>query len=89
MGGGPHKESLLITLWDPEPKAIITEIHRRFPHYEVTYFQIDLSKGVIYGKDGRKEAWRDVPDGKSTRLLRRIYCNVGGRFSRKASIVSS
>jgi hypothetical protein len=40
MGGGPDKEHLLITLWDPEPKHITAEIKRRFPYFDITYVQL-------------------------------------------------
>ncbi|OAL35235.1 hypothetical protein AYO20_05489 [Fonsecaea nubica] len=39
MGGGPEKEHLLIVLWQPEPKDVTAEIQRRFPHFEIKYFQ--------------------------------------------------
>ena len=59
MGGGPDKEHLLIVLWEPEPKHITAEIKRRFPYFDITYIQLDLSsnpwggamtKGVSTGK---------------------------------------
>jgi hypothetical protein len=41
MGGGPDHEHLLIVLWNPEPKDLISKIKERFPYIEVTYFQVE------------------------------------------------
>ncbi|KIV95626.1 hypothetical protein PV10_03256 [Exophiala mesophila] len=48
MGGGPDKEHLLIVLWDAEPKHITDSIRSRWPHIEITYFQLN---GPISFKD--------------------------------------
>ncbi|OQU93754.1 D-isomer specific 2-hydroxyacid dehydrogenase, NAD binding domain-containing protein [Cladophialophora immunda] len=62
MGGGPDKEHLLIVLWDPEPKDLTAEIKRRFPYFDVTYYQLNAM-----GREGReksqtipKELWQSA-----------------------------
>ena len=49
MGGGPCKENLLIVMFAPRDDDAITEIKKRFPYIDVTYFQV---AGM---KDDRKE----------------------------------
>ncbi|KIW83348.1 hypothetical protein Z517_02593 [Fonsecaea pedrosoi CBS 271.37] len=61
MGGGPEKEHLLIVLWQPEPKDVTAEIQRRFPHFEIKYFQqLPPEGGQIVDKRGQvpQELWQ-------------------------------
>jgi len=58
MGGGPDKEHLLIAMWFPEPKHIIAEIKRRFPYFDITYFQFDMPKLALADRGSL------VPKGK-------------------------
>ncbi len=64
MGGGPDKDHLLIVLWEPEPKHITAEIKRRFPYFDITYLQLDLSSNP-WGGDMTK----GVPTGECWVLL--------------------
>ncbi|EXJ56812.1 hypothetical protein A1O7_07156 [Cladophialophora yegresii CBS 114405] len=63
MGGGPDKEHLLITLWEPEPKHITAEIKRRFPYIEITYLELEMSSNP-WGGDLTKgvptDLWKTV-----------------------------
>ncbi|EXJ88460.1 hypothetical protein A1O1_05390 [Capronia coronata CBS 617.96] len=69
MGGGPDKEHVLITLFDPEPKDITGELRRRFPHFEVTYVQVSPSR-----KDAEK-AGNEISDDlwKSATILITLF----------------
>jgi hypothetical protein len=68
MGGGPDKENLLIILWEPEPTHITAEIKRRFPYFDITYFQLDNSSSP-WGGDSTK----GVPTGE---LSTDDYCSA-------------
>ncbi|EXJ78163.1 hypothetical protein A1O3_09324 [Capronia epimyces CBS 606.96] len=47
MGGGPDRENVLITLFDPEPKDTIAELKRRFPYFDITYVHVSVpTKGA-------------------------------------------
>ncbi|KAJ4538815.1 hypothetical protein HRR77_006741 [Exophiala dermatitidis] len=65
MGGGPsEKEHVLIALFEPEPKEIIAELKRRFPHFEITYVQVSFPKEkVVVGSETQgidDELWRST-----------------------------
>lgn len=62
MGGGPsEKEHVLIALFEPEPKEIIAELKRRFPHFEITYVQVSFPKEkVVVGSETQ-----GIDDGES------------------------
>ena len=62
MGGGPDKEHLLIVLWDPEPKHITDSIRSRWPHIEITYFQLN-------GPISFKDVGDQVPPGQLIPLV--------------------
>ena len=77
MGGGPDQENLLIILWDPEPTHIIDEIKRRFPYFEITYFQLDRTQsGEAWGKDSA----RGVPSGTFSLSLLWMRTGLGWRM---------
>ncbi|KIX01634.1 uncharacterized protein Z518_09360 [Rhinocladiella mackenziei CBS 650.93] len=56
MGGGPDKEHLLITMWEPEPKHITAELKRRFPYFDITYIPVQRKERQL------SDSGRDVPD---------------------------
>lgn len=60
MGGGPDHEHLLIVLWSPEPKDLISKIKQRFPYIDVTYFQVQSTRA-----NKVQEAEKGVPKGSS------------------------
>ncbi len=59
MGGGPDKETVLIILWDPEPKAITAMLKRQFPHFDITYLQVAPRAATEWAASGN-----EVPDGE-------------------------
>ncbi|KIW87747.1 uncharacterized protein Z519_11721 [Cladophialophora bantiana CBS 173.52] len=63
MGGGPDKEHLLIVLYEPEPKHLTAEIKRRFPYFDITYFQLNVMLGRHGGEASKsvpQELWRSA-----------------------------
>lgn len=58
MGGGPDDEHMLIVLWNPEPKDVISKIKEKFPYIEITYFQLKSTRA-----NNVPEAEKSVPKG--------------------------
>jgi hypothetical protein len=59
MGGGPDHEHMLIVLWNPEPKDLISKIKERFPYIGVTYFQVESTRA-----NKVPQAEKGVPKGR-------------------------
>ena len=56
MGGGPDKEFLLITNYEPEPVEQLKLIGERFPYIDITYHQTSTHFGDGEGEDKQKMA---------------------------------
>ncbi|KAI5204279.1 hypothetical protein E4T39_03720 [Aureobasidium subglaciale] len=61
MGGGEHKEAVLVTLPIQEPTAAIEKLQRKFPHLKITYQNVSHTKDrAVLDKEVSKELWREA-----------------------------
>ena len=67
MGGGEHKEAVLVTLPMQEPHDAIERLQKKFPHLKITY------QNVSWTKD-RAQLEKEVDKGTIIPDVKNISC---------------
>ncbi|CAD0082539.1 unnamed protein product [Aureobasidium vineae] len=61
MGGGEHKEAVLVTLPMQKPDAAIEKLQNKFPHLKITYRNVPWTKDRAQLEEAMpKELWREA-----------------------------